>query len=395
MLVDILLGLAALPVALASAYLLLLTLLSGRKRAPAPGPPHHRFVAVVPAHDEEAGISATVKSLLSLDYPAELRRVVVVADNCRDSTAQRAREAGADVLVRVDPERRGKGYALALAFQQFLADGFADAMVVIDADTVVSANLLRAFAARLDEGAGAIQAYYGVRNPEASWRTRTAALAFALFHRLRSLGRERLGCSSGLRGNGMCFTRGLLEQVPHDAFSVVEDLEYGIRLALAGHRVRYADEAEVLGEMPAGAGASRSQRQRWEGGRLQMARRHAPTLLRRGLAARDPVLVDMALDLLVPPLAYLTAIAVAGFAGSALASGLAARPLVAPWIWGACLAALGLYVMRGWWLSGLGLRGLEVLFRAPAFLAWKLGLALVRPRGSRGEWVRTPREPRS
>ena len=98
----------------------------------------------------------------------------------------------------------------------------------MDADTLVSPNLLRAFAARLDAGAAAVQARYGVRNPDASWRTRLMAIAFALFHDLRSLGRERLGLSAGLRGNGMCFSTRLLREVPHQAFSVVEDLEYGL-----------------------------------------------------------------------------------------------------------------------------------------------------------------------
>lgn len=393
-LVDVLLGLAALPVLLLAGYLLTLTVFSARSPSPAAGPPHLKFTLVVPAHDEETGIAATVSSLRSLDYPPELRRVLVVADNCRDATAQRAREAGADVLVRHDPERRGKGYALALAFDRVLSDAFADAVVVVDADTLVSSNLLRAFAARLDDGAPAIQAHYGVRNPEASWRTGMTALAFALFHGVRSQGRERLGCSAGLRGNGMCFARRVLEQVPHQAFSVVEDLEYGIRLGLAGHRVHYAPEAEVLGEMPGQAGTSRSQRRRWEGGRLLMARRYALALLRRGAAERDRVLLDLALDLLTPPLAHLSGGAVTGLAVAAVASWFFGRPLAALWLWGAGVAAIGIYVIRGWRLSGLRWRGLSVLLHAPEYLAWKVGLALGRRPESRDEWVRTPREPR-
>ena len=57
-----------------------------------------------------------------------------------------------------------------------------------------------------------------------------------------------------------------------EAFSLVEDLEYGARLALAGTRVVYADEAHVYGEMVTSATASESQRRRWEGGRLLAAR---------------------------------------------------------------------------------------------------------------------------
>jgi 1,2-diacylglycerol 3-beta-glucosyltransferase len=390
-LVEVALGLAALPVVLASAYLLLLSLLSARRPAPAAAVPHLRFDFVIPAHDEEGGIAATVRSLLSVDYPPELRRILVVADNCSDATAEQARQAGATVLVRQDPQR-GKGYALAFAFARVLADGLADAVVVVDADTVVSTNLLTAFAARLDAGARAIQAHYGVRNTGASWRTRLMAIAFALVHSVRSLGRERLGCSAGLRGNGMCFAPGLFQEVPYQAFSIVEDLEYGIRLGLVGHRVHYAAEAEVLGEMPSGEATSRSQRQRWEGGRWEMARRHALHLVGRGLLERNRVLLDLGIDLLVSPLAYLAAAALVGLGlGSAARLYLGSSPLL-PWAFGASLAALTVYVVRGWWLSGTGLRGLEALVMAPVYLLWKVGLALGRRRHPRDAWVRTTRE---
>ena len=303
--VDVTLVALSAPVLTCAAYTMLLTLASGRRESPPYAAPKTRFDVVIPAHDEEEGIAATVKSLLGADYPEAMRRVIVVADNCSDATAARAEAAGARVLVRTSAELRGKGYALAHAFERSLADGFADAVVVVDADTTVSPNLLRAFDARFAFGADAVQAEYGVRNPLASWRTRLMVIALALFHVLRSLGRERLGVSAGLRGNGMGFDVALLREVPHDAFSVVEDLEYGIRLGLAGHRVHYVQEARVLGEMVSSESASRSQRTRWEAGRFAIARTHAPRLVGQALRRRDPVLADLAMDVLVPPLTWL------------------------------------------------------------------------------------------
>ena len=117
-----------------------------------------KFDVIVPSHNEEIGIAETVTSLLGVDYPAELRRVIVVADNCADATAPRAREAGATVLERADTTKRGKGYALEFAFARSASDAFADAIVVVDADTTVTPNLLRAFAARFENGAVAAQA---------------------------------------------------------------------------------------------------------------------------------------------------------------------------------------------------------------------------------------------
>jgi hypothetical protein len=136
-----------------------------------------------------------------------------------------------------------------------------------------------------------------VRNPDASWRTRLMAVALAMFHRLRSLARERLGVSAGLRGNGMCFSSALLHKFPHKAFGLVEDVEYGIALGLGGVRVAYADEAKVLGEMVSSAAASESQRQRWEGGRKLLVRQKLPLLMGQALRQRNLMLFDLALDL--------------------------------------------------------------------------------------------------
>lgn len=392
MIVDLLLVLLALPVLAATGYLLLLTLLSGEKQAPPQVAPRLKFDIIIPAHNEEAGIARTVTNLSRVDYPAELRRIVVVADNCSDATADRAREAGATVLVRHNQELRGKGYALQLAFERSLADGFADAVVVVDADTEVTPNLLHAFGLRLEAGAQAVQAHYGVLNPQASWRTRLMAVAMALFHKVRSLGRERLGVSCGLRGNGMCFTHAIIRQVPHEAFSIVEDLEYGIRLGRAGQRVHYAWEAEALGEMVTSEKAARSQRRRWDGGRMAMTRQFGLPLLAEGLRKGDKVLVDLAVDLLVPPLSWVAlGVGAVGVASGAL-SLWQGHVALSAYAAAASALALVLYVMRGWWVSGMGLSGLTALAWAPFYVAWKVWLMLSRPEEKKGEWVRTTRE---
>jgi GT2 family glycosyltransferase len=392
--VDVLLLVLSLPVVLACGYLLLLTVLSADMEAPPRVPARLKFDIIVPAHNEEGGIARTVANLSALDYPAALRRVLVVADNCSDATAERAREAGATVLVRVDTEKRGKGFALAHAFEHSLKDGFADAVVVVDADTVVSPHLLHSFGLRLEAGANAVQAHYGVLNPEASWRTRLMAIALALFHKVRSLGRERLGVSCGLRGNGMCFSQRVIREVPHDAFSIVEDLEYGIRLGRAGHRVHYAWEAEVLGEMVSSEKAARSQRRRWEGGRWAMTKQFGVPLLGEALDTRNDVLLDLAMDLLVPPLSYVVLGAVAVAAASGALSAWQGHVALSVWAAVFCVASLGLYVLRGWWVSGMGARGLLDLMRAPFYVLWKVWLMVAGPRDKKGEWVRTTREAR-
>jgi 1,2-diacylglycerol 3-beta-glucosyltransferase len=387
---DFLLLVVSLPVLMAASYLLLATLLSARPERSTPGEAQRRFRFVVPAHNESAGIAATVQSLLGVDYPASLFDVLVVADNCDDDTAEQARAAGATVLERQDKERRGKGYALLLAFSSLPAE--VDAVVVVDADTLVSPNLLRAFAQRRELGAAAVQADYAVRNPNASWRTRLIAIAFGAFHIVRSRARERLGLSCGLRGNGMCFSAALLAEIPHDAFSIVEDVEYGLRIGEAGHRVHYADEAHVYGEMVSTAAAASSQRRRWEEGRKELVRRNGLRLLRAGIAKGNRVLFDLALDLLVPPLSRIAVSAVLGACLALLLTFFKRGPAWSLPSFGFSVAAIVLYVLRGWSVSGTGVRGLVDLGLAPAYVAWKASLRLRKASRPTSSWVRTKRE---
>jgi glycosyltransferase involved in cell wall biosynthesis len=386
--VDLALALLGIPVLACAGYLFLLTLLSAKLPLAARATPRTRFRVLIPAHDEGLGIASTIENLRALDYPPELYDVLVIADNCVDDTATRASAAGALVLTRTSDDERGKGYALHYAFARLPEN--VDAAVVIDADTVVSPNLLRAFAARLESGAGAVQADYAVRNAMAAWRTRLIAIAFGAFHVVRSRGRERLGVSAGLRGNGMCFSARVLREVPHEAYSIVEDVEYGIRLAEAGHRVFYADEAHVYGEMVTNAKAAESQRERWEGGRAALTRKYAGRLLRRGLAG-NRVLLDLGIDVLVPPLSRLAVAAALGLLLAVVGGLVAGGFRVSGTVFGASVAAIVLYVLRGWMVSETGARGLLDLALAPGYVAWKIALRL-RRRPATSEWVRTSRE---
>ena len=388
--VDLILLALALPATAVSLYLLVLTLLSRAPPTALRSSRRLRFDVIVPAHNEAAVIEGVVANLRKLDWPADGFRVLVVADNCTDSTAALARAAGAEVLERHDIQRRGKGYGLDFAFQASQGKGWAYAVVVVDADTGVSANLLEAFSARIESGAAAVQAHYGVLNSQASWRTRLMTIALASFHRVRSRARERLQLSCGIRGNGWCVTHRLLRQVPYRAFSLTEDIEYGIDLGLAGYRVHYADEAHVAALMVPGEQAARTQRRRWEDGRLQLIRSKTLLLLREAMGRGSAVCLDLALDLLVLPLSYVAVnVAVLIFlAGVALPW----EPSMEGWLWLAlgCGMSLSLYVLRGWQLSGVGIRGLMDLGRAPLFVLWKV-LLMLRAHES-AEWVRTKRE---
>ncbi len=339
------------------------------------------LTVVVPAHNEEALIDRCVSSIVeSADRTTE---VLVVAHNCTDETAAKARTAGARVLVLNDPDRRGKGQALNFGFQAALA-GASQAVLVIDADSVVCSEMIAAVRNRFLDGAQALQCRYEVNNSQDNWRTSLMTLAFRAFNVIRPRGRNRLGLSAGVFGNGFAIHRDVLTRIPYGSFSVVEDLQYHLELVRSGIRVEFVDSATVRGEMPISAKGARTQRARWEGGRLQMMMHMAPRLVREVLCGRLR-LVEPLLDLLSLPIT--SAVVVLVIAGCLPFEWL--RFYVASGI-----AVLLLHVSTAA-VGGPGLwETLKALVTAPAHLLWKVSVFPDTLRAARTEavWVRTERE---
>ncbi len=141
------------------------TLTGLRRRRAVPRAPTHTFTVLVPAHDEEHTLPATLRSLGHLDFPPEMVRVCVVADNCTDVTAEIARATGAECVERHDPAKKGKGYALAFGLERVLRDA-ADVVLILDADCELNADALRALDATFASGADAVQAAVRSRNAD-------------------------------------------------------------------------------------------------------------------------------------------------------------------------------------------------------------------------------------
>ena len=67
---------------------------------------NHKFMAIIPAHNEEAVIKNLIESLKNQDYPKELLDIYVIADNCTDKTAEIAKANGAIVCIRNSEKRK-------------------------------------------------------------------------------------------------------------------------------------------------------------------------------------------------------------------------------------------------------------------------------------------------
>ncbi len=104
---------------------------------------------LIPAHNEEACLRETLASLLAQSHRPE--RLVVVADNCTDGTAQIARDMGVDVFETVGNVHK-KGGALNQALAELLpGQGDNDLVMVMDADTTLDAGFLEAAVRRMTD----------------------------------------------------------------------------------------------------------------------------------------------------------------------------------------------------------------------------------------------------
>ena len=296
---------------------------------------------------------------------------------------------GARVFERFDDHERAKGFALRWLIQQIEATGAEyDAFVILDADSVVSPNFVRAMEGRLDSGAVAIQAYYSVLNASDSPVAALRYAALSAVHYLRPRGRAVLGLSCGLKGNGMCFSADVLRRFSWRWFTLAEDVEFHLALVNAGLRVEFAPEAIVLADMPVTLAQANSQNQRWERGRLELLRSQGRTLLVQALRRRSLVPLDAVVEQLIPPLSIPIMLAIA-----CLAAALPLGAWVAVWLAGFSLIGQAAYVVASLALVGAPRGAYRALTFAPLYAVWKASLyaqALVT-HGS-GAWIRTSRQ---
>jgi cellulose synthase/poly-beta-1,6-N-acetylglucosamine synthase-like glycosyltransferase len=369
--------------------LAILSFAAPRAPRPAPGRGERRFAILIPAHDEERVIDATLGTIARVDYPPERVSVHLVADNCSDRTAEIARARGVCVHERVAADNPGKGAALNWLTQQVLAEEAGlDAVVIVDADTAVSTNFLRAMDSRLAAGARVIQALDLIDSSRPHPLVYLRALAFALICGVRPHAYAAIGATSGLYGTGMCFSTSIASRYRWDETSVTEDLDQLLMLIRDDVDVVFAPEAEIRSPMPASFSDAAPQALRWERGKLDAsgrALRVANGALRRG---RWGAALVAAVPAIVPPLSLLVAASALALIASVLLSAAALG-----WLAAASLACESAYVARGAMLARLSPRALATAaLWVPGYVGWKclVAVRVLLGRG-RGEWSRTAR----
>jgi cellulose synthase/poly-beta-1,6-N-acetylglucosamine synthase-like glycosyltransferase len=340
---------------------------------------------LIPAHNEEAGIGQTLANLQPQLGATD--RIVVVADNCSDRTAETARELGVEVVERFHAVHRGKGYALDHGLRSFDGDP-PMVVVIIDADCEVTPGsidrLVRTAAAT---GRPTQAAYVLSESSAAGPKAQLSALAFRVKNLIRPRGLDRLGLPCLLTGTGMAFPWDLIRNKSKLANgNIVEDMQLGIDLAVAGKAPRFCPDAEVTSALPRGEKAALTQRTRWEHGHLQTLGTQMPRLLCEALRQGRLDLLGLALELSVPPLSILGLGCTIGLAvlGLAAVFGASAAPAVTLAAAGA-MFALALLTAVGRDLP------FEALLAAPRYVLWKLPIYVAFIFKREKTWVRTER----
>lgn len=362
--------------------------LTGRKRSTNPGDEVPGILFLVAAHDEERLIGHCLESLQRLDYEQESFDVVVVADNCSDGTETVVRGMGVECLVRSDPEQAGKPYAIAWGIQQLDLSRF-DALVIVDADTVVDHGFCKALGRVRSLRTKAVQTFNGVSNPDDNATTRMASVLSAALYRFTYPLKQAAGLNVPLTGAGMCVGAEVLREHGWRAYSIGEDVEMYVRLSLEGVRIECVPDAVVRSEEARSLKTGSSQRQRWRAGRLTvLGQLGGSILMNRRLDVHQRL--DIVAELVSPgPVVHL---AVAGaFAGLVIAT--------APPAAGLLLLGLLLGLLRTTTYTVLAITADEQPYRAlraflslPGYLL-RRSLTEVRAIAMTGSkrWIRTAR----
>ena len=349
-----------------------------------PGP----VVIVVPAHNESCSILPTLMDLIP--QLRECDRLLVVADNCNDDTAAVSAAQGAEVLLRNEPDRRGKGYALAWAIAH-LRDDPPEFVLFVDADCRLQPDFVSKTLDHCAQTGQPVQTLYLMTGAEGFQLNQLVAeLAWRLKNWIRPLGLHHFGRPVQLMGAGMMFPWGVIELAPLASGNLVEDLKLGLDLALSGTPARFLPTVRVTSAFAATERGAESQRKRWIEGHLRMIGGYVPRLAAASIATRNLDALVLACDLLVPPLSLLILIALGMVAlGGIYASvGGALLPTV--------LAFLNLLLLAGALAFAWLKFGRDILPASQIPLV--LGQVLQRfrlfgrlVRRSSSEWVRTDR----
>lgn len=198
------------------------------------------FTIIIPAYNEKGILAEKINNTRQLDYPANKVQIILITDGSNDGTSET--DFGPDVLHLHQPQRQGKPAAInrAIPYAQH------DLVVLTDANTLLSPNVLKAFALRFrkEHVAGVsgekkvhLQGHSAASNEGVYWRWESRIKAWeAKVHSL-----------TGAAGELLAFRKKLFRPLPEHI--ILDDLMLSMYLMESGGVLDYAPEA-VASEAP-------------------------------------------------------------------------------------------------------------------------------------------------
>jgi cellulose synthase/poly-beta-1,6-N-acetylglucosamine synthase-like glycosyltransferase len=346
-----------------------------------------RIAVIVPAHNESAGILPTIEDIKRQLNPGD--RLLVVADNCSDDTAAVAAAAGAEVIVRDELEKIGKGYALGFGISHLSIDP-PDFVVFIDADCRIQSDAIARLREICSELQRPVQACFLMKAAENTPIDHSfAKFAWTVKNWVRPLGLRYLDCPVQLMGTGMIFPWDVIRSAPLASGNLVEDLKLGLDLAATGKAAHFFPFVTVTSEFPVSVKGTDSQRQRWVQGHIGMILKAVPRLLFLAITRRNLDLLVLTLDLAVPPLSLLGLLLAGIFLLTSLAalSGLSSAPLI---IATANVVVFGLAIVFAWFKFGRDILPAQAFLSIDPLRKFRLYGQMLLGRTA-VQWVRTDR----
>lgn len=344
---------------------------------------------VIPAHNEEQVIESTLAKLMPQLTSED--KILVVADNCDDSTAIISKSMGAEVLERTNLIERGKGYALAAGIEN-LTNNPPEVVVIVDADCEVTEGTLDTLIRSTSGSGKPVQALYLMTVTIAdSIPQMVASFAFAFKNYVRAKGMNRLGCGVNLTGTGMAFSWNDIKSLNLATGNIVEDMDMGLDLIQKGQGPILVTDALVKGVLPVSTDASKSQRTRWEHGHLQTITKRVPGLMKASFTRGDLKLFLNSLDIAIPPLA-LFGIILFCWLILLLGAGLLTGEYSLFTLYFSSLFLMVTCVLTTWWRFLRPFVPASVFLGVPSYIISKLFIYRKFLRKRETKWVKTKRD---
>jgi len=227
---------------------------------------------IVPAYNEEDSIADTLKSLFTLDYPKDKLEIIVVANNCKDKTAEIVRQFKQVRLIETSIPGKARAQNLGIKHAK------GEIVVVADADLVVREDsLLRLLPYFEDPQIAEVVPAVKVYKPQNLLQNvqRYEYIVSAFIKQLLA----GWGAMFLAPGAFNAYRKSIIQEIGgFDEHTLTEDLEMATRLLRQGYKVTSNIDAHVSVRAPMTLAAFHTQRIRWNRGFIEVVSKHREVL---------------------------------------------------------------------------------------------------------------------